>query len=56
LGGVDLAAARSFLVEKAVRVGEIREAAPGILVCDCLDPEGNPFSLEQKSLSPTAPA
>jgi catechol 2,3-dioxygenase-like lactoylglutathione lyase family enzyme len=47
-GVPDLAAARSVLLEKSTRVGEIREAAPGVLVCDGLDPEGNPFSLEQK--------
>jgi catechol 2,3-dioxygenase-like lactoylglutathione lyase family enzyme len=50
-GVLDLAAARTTLVEKAIRTGEIREAAPGVLVCDCEDPEGNSFSLEQKQLS-----
>ena len=42
----DLAEAREALLERGVLLGEVRTAAPGILVCDGEDPEGNKFSIE----------
>jgi predicted enzyme related to lactoylglutathione lyase len=42
----DILAARQSLVDQEVEMGEIRSAAPGIWVCDGLDPEGNKFSIE----------
>jgi catechol 2,3-dioxygenase-like lactoylglutathione lyase family enzyme len=42
----DVHVARQELVSKEVRVSEVRTAAPGVLVCDALDPEGNKFSIE----------
>lgn len=47
-GVSDITTARSVLQKKGTRVAKIREVATGIQVCDCLDPEGNAFSLEQK--------
>lgn len=44
----DIHAARQSLVDRGVRVSEVRIAAPGILVADARDPEGNPFSLESR--------
>lgn len=29
-------------------VGDARSPAPGVTVCDGTDPEGNPFSIENK--------
>lgn len=45
-GVSDIQQARSSLVERGVAMSEIRSAAPGILVCDGKDPEGNSFSIE----------
>jgi len=45
----DVAVARGELLERGVLMAEIRTAAPGILVCDGKDPEGNPFSLESRT-------
>lgn len=42
----DILAARQSLIDQEVEMGEIRSAAPGIWVCDGLDPEGNKFSLD----------
>lgn len=42
----DVAAARSYLLDHGVDVGEIRSPTPGTQVCDGVDPEGNTFSLE----------
>jgi len=48
--GVDeIEAARQELLAGGVQVGEIRQAAPGVLVCDGRDPEGNPFSIEMRA-------
>lgn len=44
----DIAAARQVLIERGVEVGEPFEAAPGVLVCHCHDPEGHPIALEQR--------
>jgi predicted enzyme related to lactoylglutathione lyase len=41
--------ARQLLIERGVSVGEVRTAAPGVLVADARDPEGNAFSLESRS-------
>ena len=42
----DILAARQLLLDQDVEMGEIRSAAPGIWVCDGVDPEGNKFSIE----------
>lgn len=42
----DILAARQLLVDQGVKMDEIRSAAPGIWVCDGVDPEGNKFSIE----------
>lgn len=42
----DILAARQSLIDQEVVMGEIRSAAPGIWVCDGVDPEGNKFSIE----------
>jgi catechol 2,3-dioxygenase-like lactoylglutathione lyase family enzyme len=44
----DISAARTTLVGRGVALGEIRSPAPGVLVCDGVDPEGNHFSLEHR--------
>jgi catechol 2,3-dioxygenase-like lactoylglutathione lyase family enzyme len=43
----DLSADRERLLSLGVKLGEIRSPAPGVLVCDGRDPEGNWFSVEQ---------
>lgn len=42
----DIHAARAALVEKGARLGDVRSPAPGVYVCDGIDPEGNPFSID----------
>lgn len=42
----DINAVRSILLEKKVGLGDVRPAAPGVYVCDGMDPEGNSFSIE----------
>jgi predicted enzyme related to lactoylglutathione lyase len=44
----DVEAARQMLLERGVRVGEVRSPAPGVIVADGVDPEGNKFSIETK--------
>lgn len=44
--------ARETLRGRGVTVGEVFEAAPGTLVVNGLDPEGNKFSLESSSHAP----
>ena len=44
----DVAAARETLLERGVRLGEVRSPAPGVTVADGADPEGNHFSIESK--------
>lgn len=44
----DVAAERERLLGQGVEMTEIREPAPGILVADGTDPEGNGFSIEQR--------
>jgi predicted enzyme related to lactoylglutathione lyase len=41
--------ARQQLIERGVTMGEVRTAAPGVLVTDGRDPEGNAFSLESRA-------
>ncbi len=43
----DVKAARERLLAKGVKLGEVRSPAPGVLVSDGVDPEGNRFSLDQ---------
>jgi len=43
----DIEAARAALLGQGVRVSEVRSPAPGVLVADGFDPEGNPFSIDQ---------
>jgi predicted enzyme related to lactoylglutathione lyase len=45
----DLEAARDALSARGVQLGPSRTPAPGVRVCDGADPEGNHFSLEQRS-------
>ena len=40
---------RRLLTPKGVTLSDVRSPAPGVLVCDGFDPEGNPFSLEATS-------
>jgi catechol 2,3-dioxygenase-like lactoylglutathione lyase family enzyme len=44
----DIQAARDHLISHGFKAGAIRSAAPGILVCDGFDPEGNPVSFESR--------
>jgi catechol 2,3-dioxygenase-like lactoylglutathione lyase family enzyme len=44
----DVEASRQALLDAGVRCNDVREAAPGILVVDCWDPETNPFFIEQR--------
>lgn len=44
----DVAVARNELLQQNVSMGEIRSPAPGVLVCDGRDPEGNRFSVESR--------
>lgn len=44
----DIHAARAALAERGVTLGEVRSPAPGVLVADGADPEGNQFSIETK--------
>jgi catechol 2,3-dioxygenase-like lactoylglutathione lyase family enzyme len=44
-----LEAARADLLARGVQLGPSRTPAPGVSVCDGADPEGNHFSLEQRS-------
>jgi predicted enzyme related to lactoylglutathione lyase len=42
----DVPRARDELLQRGVPMGEVRSPAPGVQVCDGLDPEGNRFSVE----------
>lgn len=44
----DIVAARATLVARGVRMEQMREAAPGVRVVDGRDPEGHPFSIEER--------
>ena len=43
----DINAARSYFIEKGIKVSEVRSPSPEHFVVDIADPEGNKFSLEQ---------
>jgi catechol 2,3-dioxygenase-like lactoylglutathione lyase family enzyme len=45
----DVAAARAELLRRGVAMGEERTPAPGVVVCDARDAEGNVFSIEQRA-------
>ncbi|MEM7131314.1 MAG: VOC family protein [Chloroflexota bacterium] len=42
----DVSSTRQYLIDHGVTVGKIRSPAPGVTVCDAVDPEGNYFSIE----------
>jgi len=42
----DIHQARAALTARGVALSEVRNPAPGVLVCDGTDPDGNPFSIE----------
>lgn len=42
----DIESTRAYLIEKGIEVGAVRSPAPGILVVDARDPEGNAFHCE----------
>ena len=44
----DVKAVQQYLTGQNVKVGEIREPAPGVEVFDAADPEGNYFSVEKR--------
>lgn len=44
----DIHEVRQLLVDQQVEMGDIRSAAPGVWVCDGVDPEGNKFSIESQ--------
>lgn len=45
----DIQTAHQELTRRGVKVGPVREAAPGVAVVDGEDPEGNKFSVESHS-------
>lgn len=45
----DVSVTRNELLRKDVPMGEIRSPAPGVSVCDGLDPEGFRFSIESRA-------
>ena len=44
----DVPRVRRELLQQGVPMGEMRTPAPGVQVCDGLDPEGNRFSIESR--------
>jgi catechol 2,3-dioxygenase-like lactoylglutathione lyase family enzyme len=44
----DAPTVREGLLDLDVPMGEVRSPAPGVLVCDGVDPEGNRFSIESR--------
>jgi catechol 2,3-dioxygenase-like lactoylglutathione lyase family enzyme len=44
----DVRKARAELLQQGVPMGDVRSPAPGVQVCDGLDPEGNKFSVESR--------
>jgi hypothetical protein len=36
------------ILKKGVKLGEVRSPAPGVVVCDGVDPGGNKFSIESR--------
>ena len=47
-GVSDIRATRQALLVNGVALGEIRSPAIGVYVCEGQDPDGNPFSLEER--------
>ncbi len=47
-GVADIHGARVEMLSKGVALGEVRSPADGIFICDGEDPDGNPFSLEER--------
>ncbi|MBK8046616.1 MAG: CBS domain-containing protein [Anaerolineales bacterium] len=47
-GVIDIEDARKILAERGVELDEVKEVAPGMRVCHGHDPEGNPFSIEER--------
>lgn len=45
----DLPSVRKLMIAQGISVSDIRSPAPGVLVCDLNDPEGNVFSIESVS-------
>ena len=46
--GVDgIEATREQLIQQGVTMGEVRSPAPNVYVADGIDPEGNPFSIDE---------
>jgi predicted enzyme related to lactoylglutathione lyase len=45
-GVADIHQALAALTARGVDLSEVRNPAPGVLVCDGTDPDGNPFSIE----------
>lgn len=45
----DVPRAREELLQRGVAMGKVRSPAPGVQVCDGLDPEGNKFSVESRA-------
>jgi catechol 2,3-dioxygenase-like lactoylglutathione lyase family enzyme len=52
----DIEHARSYLCRREINMSEIRIPQPGIMVCDGMDPEGNPFSLEYQQMVTDVPS
>jgi catechol 2,3-dioxygenase-like lactoylglutathione lyase family enzyme len=46
----DVPRARDELLQRGVAMGGVRSPAPGVQICDGLDPEGNKFSVESRAL------
>ena len=45
----DVESVRTTLIERGINMGEIRNPAPGSIVCNGVDPEGNHFSIDAVS-------
>lgn len=52
----DIEGARGTLLQREVRVGDIRIDSPGVWAFDGLDPEGNPFSIQYHEQAMAVPA
>lgn len=45
----EIGTTRQLMLARGVEFSEVFEAAPGIMICDGRDPEGNPISLEERA-------
>src|SRR5262245_3977268 len=43
----DIELSRAALLQRGIKIGDVRSPAPGVQVADGFDPEGNPFSIDQ---------